>query len=162
MGGTQDPQYHWPDLLDAATRGEWVDWWPKGPVMESLHLPAGVTSWERGVARGKWPIDRSFFHSAGALFGGFLGVLADLATTWAMFSVLEDAEFFNTSDLRISFFRPVTEGMVLFEARVVHRGRRIAFVEASFSDASERLLAKAAATEVIIPMPDREVTRANS
>lgn len=146
--------YHWPDLLDAATRGEWVEWWPKSPAMEILRLDGGLKSWDKGVARGESPIDRAFFHSVGALFGGYLSGLADLATTWAMFTVLADGEFFTTGDLRIAFFRPVVEGTISFEATVVHRGRRTAFVEASFSDAGGKLVAKASATEVFLPIPE--------
>ncbi len=146
--------YHWPDLLNAVIRGEFVDWWPDGPGARSMGLAWGLTSWAPGVARGEWKVEPKHHHSMGAVFGGYIAAMADLATSWGMFTALDDGQIFITSDLRISFFRPSVDGKLEWESRVVHRGRRNCFVEAKFSDAGGKLVAGASATEVIIPMPD--------
>ncbi len=150
--GKGDP-YHWPDLLDAVTRGEWVDWWPYGGGVESLGLGWGLTSWEPGVARGEQYVDSSRHHSMGAVFGGVLSAMADLATTWGMFTVLDDDEAFITSDLRVSYFRPMVEGTISWESQVVHRGRRNCYVEAKFTDERDKLIYQGSATEIVVPLP---------
>jgi len=154
QSGGVEPSNRWVELLDSVVAGNWSERWPRGPVIASLRLPDRLLSWETGVVRGEWSVEPAMFHSAAALFGGYLAALTDLATTWAMFTVLGDDEFFNTTDLRVSFFRPVTDGVLSFEGRVVNRGKRMAHVEAIFTDQRERVMAKGSATEVILPMPE--------
>jgi 1,4-dihydroxy-2-naphthoyl-CoA hydrolase len=146
----------WAELLNSAVSGVRPDDSaapPRPPVVERLGLP-GLTSWEPGVVRGDWVVDPQMFHAGGALFGGFLAALGDLATTFATFSVLKDDEWFNTADLRTSFFRPVSGGTLHFESRVIHRGKRTASVEVEFTDEQGRMVAKGSATQVIQPLPE--------
>jgi uncharacterized protein (TIGR00369 family) len=93
-------------------------------------------------------VDPRFFHERGSLFGGFLAALSDHALAMVTMSVLEDGEVFNTSDLRTSFFRPVTEGELSIEATVLHRGRSMIQAEVVFTRAG-KLVGKATATQVI-------------
>ena len=69
-----------------------------------------------------------------------------------MLSTLKEGEQFTTSDLRYSFFRPVSSGPVTIEAKVLHRGRRMAHVEAIFTNEDGKIAGKATATQVIIPV----------
>jgi uncharacterized protein (TIGR00369 family) len=96
-----------------------------------------------------WKVDPRFFHERGSLFGGFLAVLSDHALAMVTMSVLEDGEVFSTSDLRTSFFRPVTEGELSIEATVLHRGRSMIQAEVVFTRADGKLVGKATATQVI-------------
>src|ERR1700730_1436781 len=108
--------YHWPDLLDAVVAGGFVDWWPNAPGARTMGLGWGLTSWEPGVARGSWTVGPANHHSVGAVFGGYIAAMADLATSWGMFTALPDGQIFTTSDLRISFFRPLVDGEVAWES----------------------------------------------
>jgi len=103
----------------------------------------------------EWAIDPAFFHERGAVFGGYLAALADSLCDLATLSVLENDEIFSTSDLPIAFFRPVRAGILRCEASVVHRGRRMAHVEAAFATPDGRIAAKATATQVIAPAQER-------
>jgi acyl-coenzyme A thioesterase PaaI-like protein len=69
-----------------------------------------------------------------------------------MLSTLENDELFATSDLRLSFFRPVLDGTIEFAAEVLHRGRRQAHVEVVFLNDRDKIVGKATATQVITPI----------
>jgi uncharacterized protein (TIGR00369 family) len=119
------------------------------PFVGKLGMP-WLTGWEPGRAWLEWKVDPELFHLEGALFGGFIAALADHALGFPAMSVLDDGENMTTSDLRVSFFRPVTEGTLHIESRVVHRGRRMIHVEASFTRDDGKLAAVATATQVIV------------
>lgn len=138
----------WAELLDGivARAGE------PPPFVTALRLP-GIDGWEPGRVWGTWPVDPELFHLGGALFGGYLAVLADSATGLAMTSTLADDETFTTSDLRVSFFRPVTGGTLSFTAEVLNRGRRMAHVEATFTNDEGKVVGRATATQVVVPLP---------
>lgn len=123
------------------------------PMVRTLRMP-GLDGWEPGRVWVEWKVDPDMFHGAGAVFGGYIGALADGMLSLAAFSTLSDDEVFTTSDLRVAFFRPITGGVVRIEARVLNRGRRMAHVEATFTLEDGKLAAKATATEVIMPARD--------
>lgn len=122
----------------------------KPPVIERLDLP-GLERWEEGRIWSKWKVNPEMFHAQGAVFGGYLSAMADSQLGLATLSVLGDGEGFTTSDLRISFFRTVHSGHLDIEAAVVHRGRSMIHVEATFTRDDGKLAAKASATQVVIP-----------
>lgn len=139
----------WSDRLDAIVAGT-AD---KPPVVDALRLPP-IEGWERGRVWGRWPVDCELLTLAGTLFGGYLGVIADSFVGLAMMSTLAEDEWFATSDLRVSFFRPVTDGTLEIAAEVLNRGRRMAHCECVFVNDDDKVVAKATATQVVIPLSD--------
>jgi len=137
----------WSEFLDdiVARRGD------PPPVVQALRLP-WIDGWERGRVWGEWAVDPDMMNAAGTLFGGYLGVLADSFVGLAMLSTLADDEWFTTSDLRISFFRPVTKGTLQITAEVLNRGRRMAHCECIFVNDDDKVVAKATATQVLMPV----------
>jgi uncharacterized protein (TIGR00369 family) len=138
----------WKKLLDAAVSGQGSP----PPCIVTLKIP-GVDGWQQGRVWRQWQVDPAVFHERGAVFGGYLAALADSTLGLAVMTVLEDEEVFTTSDLRVSFFRPATGGVLRIEGRVVHRGRSMAHVEVDFSREDGKLVAKATATQVITARP---------
>jgi len=118
--------------------------------VRTLGLP-GIKRWEPGRTWGEWTVNRNVFHEQGAVFGGYLAALADQSLALVAMTLLEDNEAISTSDLRVSYFRPVTGGVLQLEAQVIHRGRRQMQVEVEFRREDGKLAAKATATQVIIP-----------
>ncbi len=118
------------------------------PHVVSLRLPP-IDGWEPGRVWCEWTVDPAFMNPAGTLFGGYLAALADQILAFAVMTVLGPDEMFTTSDLRLSFFRPVTGGSLIVEGRVVHRGRHMAHLEADFTRPDRKAVAKATATQVI-------------
>lgn len=136
----------WTKLLDDIVAGTATP----PPMVGALRLPP-IEGWGPGHVWGSWKVDHEMFHAGGAVFGGYLAALADSVVGLAMASLLGDNEWFTTSDLRISFFRPVTGGTLQYAAEVVNRGRRMAHCEVVFVNDDDKVAAKATATQVIIP-----------
>ena len=121
------------------------------PVVAALRLP-GIDGWDRGRVWGEWKVDPEMLTAAGTLFGGYLAALADSYVGLAIMSTLAEEEWFTTSDLRTSFFRPVVSGTLQIAAEVLNRGRRMAHCECVFVNDDDKVVAKATATQVIVPM----------
>ncbi len=135
----------WGERLDqvvAGTSGA------RPPCVETLNLPQ-LKAWLPGRTWTQWTVDPKMFHAGGAVFGGFLAALADQALGLVTMSVLEEGETFTTSDLRISFFRPVSRGSLHIEAQIVHRGRGMLQAEVVFTRDDGKVAGKATATQVI-------------
>lgn len=82
----------------------------------------------------------------GALHGGILGDLADLAMGIAYGGTLQDGESLATVELTTNFLRPVFGGLLTATARLVHGGRSLGLVECDIRDERGRLVARAKST----------------
>ena len=141
----------WTELIDRLVVGV-----PEGdppPHVAALGFPP-PTRWEPGHVICEWKVDPRMFHDRGALSGAYLAALSDHALALVMMTVLEHDEGFTTSDLRTSFFRPVTGGTLHIEASVVHRGRSMVHAEVVFRRDDGKVAAKGTATQVVLPAPE--------
>jgi uncharacterized protein (TIGR00369 family) len=86
----------------------------------------------------------------GTLHGGILCDIADAAMGYAFASTLADGESFTTVDLRITFLRPVWNAILRAEAKVLHRGRTIGYVECDVTDERGRVVAKSSSTCMVL------------
>jgi uncharacterized protein (TIGR00369 family) len=145
----------WKQWLDAIANGTATP----PPVVTKLGLPP-IEGWEPGRVWGSWKLDPDLLNAAGSLFGGYLAALADSFTGLAMMSAIADDEWFTTSDLRVSYFRPVTGGTLDIAAEVVNRGRRQAHCECVFVNDRDKVVAKATATQVIQPLGEADFGKA--
>ncbi|MEW5733803.1 MAG: PaaI family thioesterase [Thermodesulfobacteriota bacterium] len=134
----------WTAYLDAAMDGASQ----QASYAHALGLPP-LSGWEAGKVYLTYKVAPEMLNPAGSLFGGYLAALADHAVALTIMTVLGPDEMFTTSDLRVSFFRPVLEGSLTITGRVVHRGRNMAHVEADFVRADAKPAARATATQVI-------------
>ena len=146
----------WSELLDrlvahqrALAEGEQRPMKGEPPFVKSLAVPY-PDMWKRGRVTSTWPVDARFINERGVLFGGFLAALSDHAMGMVTMSVLETGETFATSDLRVSFFKPVTEGTLAIEARMVHRSHNMVHTEVVLARENGQLIAKASATQAIL------------
>ena len=86
----------------------------------------------------------------GTLHGGILCDIGDAAMGYAFASTLAEGETFTTIDLRISFLRPVWNALLRAEAKVVHRGRTVGYVECDVTDDMGKLIAKLSSTCMVL------------
>ena len=86
----------------------------------------------------------------GTLHGGVLCDIADAAMGMAFASTLALDESFTTTALSINFLRPVWDAELRAEARVVHRGKTLGYVECEVVDQSGRLIAKATSSCIVL------------
>jgi uncharacterized protein (TIGR00369 family) len=121
------------------------------PMVATLRLP-GIDGWEHGRAWVDWMVDPLVYSDRGTVFGGYLAALVDSIGGLAMMTTLSAAETFTTANVNVSFLRPVAEGNVRIEGSVVHRGRRMAHVEVTFTDEQARPVVRGVVTQIVMPL----------
>jgi uncharacterized protein (TIGR00369 family) len=105
-----------------------------------------LQSVEPGQTVFEMEVDQRYYNPMGTLHGGIYCDLADAAMGYAYASTLGEGETFTTVELKINFFRPVREGKLTAEGRVVRAGSTLGYVECDVKDANGKLVAKAAST----------------
>jgi uncharacterized protein (TIGR00369 family) len=100
--------------------------------------------WEPGTVWLEWQVDPDFFlpGPVPVLFGGYTAALIDNAAAVAVSTVLEEGTAWTTSDLRVSYFRPITEGVVHIHAEVVHENRAGLHIEIVLTRDDGKMAAK--------------------
>jgi uncharacterized protein (TIGR00369 family) len=86
----------------------------------------------------------------GTLHGGVLCDLSDAAMGMAFATTLALDESFTTVTLSIDFFRPVWEGLLRAEARVVNRGKTMGYIECDVTGPGGKHIAKARSTCMVL------------
>ena len=82
----------------------------------------------------------------GTLHGGVFCDLADGAMGMAWASELDEGESFTTLELKINFLKPVWNGNIRAEARVLKRGKSVGLAECHVRDEKGDLVAYATST----------------
>jgi uncharacterized protein (TIGR00369 family) len=118
------------------------------------HLGVEVDDAGDGWVRLRVAVRDELRNAPGApLHGGVLSALVDMAVGGALATTQEQAAGGvdqTTLDLNVSFLAAATGGTVLAEARLLRRGRSVAFGEARITDETGRLLAVGRATYMIL------------
>jgi acyl-CoA thioesterase len=111
-----------------------------------------VVSYGEGEATLSMEVKPGMLNGDGWLQGGIYTALCDEAMALALFTVLEENEGIATISETTSFFRGVQNGTITARARVIKKGRRIAFTEGSVTDEGEdaALLAQSNASFAVI------------
>jgi uncharacterized protein (TIGR00369 family) len=106
---------------------------------------------EPGRAVLTMPVRPDMHNGVGWLQGGMLVAVADEAMALALYPLLEKNEGIATIAESTSFIRGVQKGTVLAEARVIRKGRRVAFMEAEVwaDDGEKTLLSRTTASFAI-------------
>ena len=108
--------------------------------------------------RALYEVRPEFCHTRGTIAqGGF--VTSWLDSSMAQ-SIMRDSNFEHsiaTLELKVNFIKAVGPGLVMTEAHVIRRGKRVAFLEAKlFSADGSDLLSTASSTGLIVPFPLHE------
>jgi acyl-CoA thioesterase len=104
----------------------------------------------KGYARFVLPFKPELANSIGLLQGGMVAALADEAVAFALYSLVQVGESFNTVEMKINFLGAVKEGEVEAVARISKRGRTISLGEVEVRQ-GDRLVAKAMCTYIHLP-----------
>ena len=91
-------------------------------------------------------VGQRMHNPMGFVHGGIIALLADAAMGIAFGRSLDDQHAFATVELKTSFIRPVIEGRLRAEAKLVQRGLRIGFVECQITDQRSKLIATSSCT----------------
>jgi uncharacterized protein (TIGR00369 family) len=104
-----------------------------------------------GAAVMSLDVGKRFHNPMGTLHGGIITDLADACMGTATITTLADDESFSTLELKMNFLRPVFEGKITAEAKVLHRGKTIAMVESVVKNEKGKQVARGTATQIILP-----------
>jgi uncharacterized protein (TIGR00369 family) len=108
--------------------------------------------------RALYEVRPEFCHTRGTIAqGGFVTAWLDATMAQALMRDTDFAENIATLEIKVSFLKAVGPGEVLAEARILRRGRRVAFLEATLmsTDGSE-VLATATSTGLIVALTAEE------
>lgn len=100
---------------------------------------------EEGRSECHLHIEEKLLNPYGVVHGGVIYSLADTAMGGALYSLMSEDERCVTVEMKVAYFLPVTSGSLECTAEVVHRGRKLGFVEADVRNGG-RDVAKASAT----------------
>jgi uncharacterized protein (TIGR00369 family) len=98
------------------------------------------------TARVALKLRQEHMSHANRVHGGVLFTLLDTALGTAVVTSLERERGCATLELKINYFRPIQEGRVRAEGRMVNRSRRTAYAEGEVVNEEGKVLAKASGT----------------
>ena len=108
------------------------------------------TNLEKGYSQCTLKIDNKLMNPHGFLHGGVMYSMADTGMGAALYSLLEENEICATIEVKIAYFKPVSNGSLFCNTKVVHKGRSISALESEIIN-NEKLVAKATGTFSIFP-----------
>ncbi len=125
---------------------------PAPPISQTLQF--ALTEVEEGRAVFKGLPDDAFLNPLGVVHGGWAATLLDSALGCAAMSTLKPGEGYTTAEFKVNLVRPILPhtGEVVCEAKLIHRGKTIATVEAFLHDKNGKLLAHGTETCSIFPI----------
>ncbi len=106
---------------------------------------------EPGNVRFEFHPGEQLLNPVGVIQGGFVTAMLDETMGPAALSELGPGFAVPTLELKVSFLRPTYPGTLVADARVVHRGRSVVFMEGALFDEDGAKLATATATARIVP-----------
>jgi uncharacterized protein (TIGR00369 family) len=149
-GGYPDPR-----LLSQSGR-ERLETWIRGraPAPPLSRLTGAIfTEAGSGTAGARMPASGWLLNSAGAIGGGVLAIVADIAFGCSIQTELGPAIPYTTAELSMSFLRPAKVGCTLSAGgQAIHVGRSVALSEAFvIEEGSERLVAHGTSRCSVLP-----------
>ena len=115
------------------------------PFFSSMGIE--IVSYEQGKAVLKMQVRPDMHNGVGWLQGGMLVALADEAIALALYTQIQEHEGIATISESTSFVKGVREGVITAEAKVIKKGRRVAFADAEvfLDDGKKTLLSRTSA-----------------
>jgi uncharacterized protein (TIGR00369 family) len=110
------------------------------------HIGIEIVESEDGFARLALKYKDCLAHPFGYFHGGVITSLADSAGINAVMSTLQKDEKALTLEMKINFLSPSKDAEIYAEARVVHKGRKIAVSDVDVKNIEGQLIAKAIVT----------------
>ena len=103
------------------------------------------TKLEKGYSQCTLNIEQKLMNPHGFLHGGVMYSMADTGMGAALYSLLEENESCATIEVKITYFKPVNNGVLVCNTKVIHKGRSISALDSEITN-NEKLVAKASGT----------------
>ena len=101
----------------------------------------------------QYRVRAELLNSAGSLHGGVTATIADAAVGTALYHRFEGVRRFTTVELKVNYFRPVTDGRLLARSRLVRVGSTICVGQVDLSDDQRRNVGVAIVTYMLLGPP---------
>jgi uncharacterized protein (TIGR00369 family) len=121
---------------------------PPPPIAATLGLE--LVEVEPGRVVFALPAHEWLFNPIGSVHGGALATLVDSAASCAVHSTLGAGVAYATTDLHVTYVRPLRSGRATCVGEILHAGRRLATAGARVTDEDGRLLAHGTATCAVL------------
>ena len=111
-----------------------------------------VSGWdaERKTLKAAFTVRPEYCHTNGTIAqGGFITAWLDAAMAHAVLRDTGHAQTVFSLEIKVSFYEKVSPGEGWVEGRVVRRGKRVAFLEASLYSPAGKLAAEATSTGML-------------
>src|SRR5574337_1966442 len=115
----------------------------QGKLYFSKYLGIEFKDFRQGYTRCELAVKPELLNRLGLVHGGVTYSLADTSMGGAVFSLLEDNQYCVAMEVKTNYLRPVTQGALVAEARVVHCGQRVAVATCEVRDDKGNLVAMA-------------------
>ncbi|MFX1305111.1 MAG: PaaI family thioesterase [Promethearchaeota archaeon] len=87
------------------------------------------TKFEKGYSQCVLKVNENHFNPHQIVHGGVMYSMADTGMGAALVSLLEKDELCATVEIKISYFKPVREGELICNTKVIHKGKTVGFLE---------------------------------
>ncbi len=121
------------------------------PFFQLMGIEIGT--YGNGEAELKMLVRSDMHNGVGWLQGGLFTALCDETMALALFTVLEEGADIATISESTSFLQGVRSGRIIARAKVVKKGRRVAFMEGSVRSEDGTILTETRASFAIMPKP---------
>jgi len=99
-----------------------------------------------GYARLTMELEEKHLQFLKTVHGGAIASLADSAAAWATVGSAGVDTIPVTVEMKINFLAPVESGLLVAEARIVHKGKTISLSDVEVKDNKGRMVAKSLVT----------------
>ncbi len=99
----------------------------------------------------KLKVTEELFNPHDVVHGGVLYSLADTGMGGALYPLLESNELCATIEIKISYFKPVRDGILECRTTVINKGKTVASLESAISN-NEKIVAKASGSYSIFKL----------
>ena len=128
------------------------EWIRSGKALSESMGNFHVTGWDAAskVLSAAFTVRRAYCHTNGTIAqGGFITAWLDAAMAHAVIHDTERKLTVFSLEIKVSFYEKVGPGEGRVEARVIRRGKRVAFMDASLYNPAGKLAAVATSTGVL-------------
>jgi len=163
-GRSRERTHVWrePDELAESVRAlsglEFFEAWSNGEITPPMAATLGfnLDDFGDGYVELACTPDEFHYNPYGMVHGGLAATLLDTATACAVQTRLPARVGYATLNLSVNYLRPITSdtGPVRCLGKIVSMGRTVAVSEASVTDETGRVLARATATCILIAPKD--------
>ena len=117
---------------------------PAAPIVQLLGIE--IIELDKGMVVLEMEATEKLHNPMGTLHGGILCDLSDLAMGYAFYSTLTNDELFTTVEIKLNFLKPIWEGKLRAESKIIKRGNSIGLVECQVFDQKGSIVAHSTST----------------